>query len=947
MLEKILKPLANPKWQQEDPEKRLEALRELDDSLENHQPIFSQLAIEDTDTRVRLLAISKVDDLDKLAHLARHAGNAEEQSAATIRLAQMLARHYTNTSTLIQASKAYNDLPLLSALACHSESNDQQLAVIAIIDDEQVLSHIACHATIAKTRQLAAEKITSTDVLTQLEKETLGKDKAVNHIARDKLKDIKQHETEQQALEQQLLELCEKLEALAAGSYDPLFHQQLQHLQQQWQTLGGTDCDFNERFIKAQNLCLQHLEQHESQSREADEHEAGRAEICDTLDTLIQTIPDTADKPIHELLDFLTKQLEPLQQHWKALSNESQPSPKTSMRYQNSSRTLNTLHHHLHNICANENLAQTLEQIEACKTADPQQLKQWRKQLDKATYKHPWPDEIPCPPLVSRVSQGFEKLQLLGEQAKTSAAEAEKELNTLLTEIEKQLSDGAIDSAAKNINRGYNLRQKLNNKAANQLEGKLQLLSKQLYEYRDWQNYAALPKQTELCEKMEQLIGIDLPPNELAKAIKDLQKQWQDLHGGRSKEEQMLWKRFRKASDKAYKPCKAFFNDQQKIKQQNLEQRYAICTELEQYHQKYDWENADWKAVNKIIETAKNEFHKFSPVDNKDFKAVKARFSETLKPLNDKLIGEQKKNEQLKQQLIEQAERLNQQQDLDEQIEQLKKLQQQWQQIGITRRREDQKLWKKFRALCSPAFEKKQQNRQEFRDNIKNDITAANEICQQINKLAKADDNTLRQSSEAFNALKDRFHALEHLSKQHQKREFKRFYDACDFYKKRYGGIDRRKQQHHLKEAHRKAQLCDEIEACNNIDQLPALADGWESETALPEPLNTILEKRFSQAQTLAKGDSTTDRESNEQQRRLILIQLEILLDRETPAEDKPLRMEYQLKQLSSDFGKGKNQGKSQLNELIQEWFGCGPATEQQQAKLQQRFEQLAEKQLK
>src|SRR5688572_19893110 len=80
-----LKP--QPRWKHADPSVRLEALRDLDDSLE-----LGLLAESDSDVRVRRAAVAKLTTPDVLGRVAAHDADAETRDRAADRLVVLTSR---------------------------------------------------------------------------------------------------------------------------------------------------------------------------------------------------------------------------------------------------------------------------------------------------------------------------------------------------------------------------------------------------------------------------------------------------------------------------------------------------------------------------------------------------------------------------------------------------------------------------------------------------------------------------------------------------------------------------------------------------------------------------------------------------------------------------------------------------------------------------------------
>jgi hypothetical protein len=238
----------------------------------------------------------------------------------------------------------------------------------------------------------------------------------------------------------------------------------------------------------------------------------------------------------------------------------------------------------------------------------------------------------------------------------------------------------------------------------------MHLLGGQLRELTDWQGFATRPKQVSLCEQMEYLADQPMEPEAKAERIKELQNEWRDLGGSSDRD---LWSRFKKASDLAYEPCKVYFSAKSGLKKANLETRKTICEELRTFLENADWQTIDWKAAERIHQTAREEWKEAWPVEFRDNRPVQKQFDELLKQLEAPLNEERKKNEALKQGIVERAEALIDHEPLGEAMNQAKALQSEWTSIGITRHREDRKLWQAFRKACDQIFARRDAHKNE------------------------------------------------------------------------------------------------------------------------------------------------------------------------------------------------------------------------------------------
>jgi exonuclease SbcC len=237
---------------------------------------------------------------------------------------------------------------------------------------------------------------------------------------------------------------------------------------------------------------------------------------------------------------------------------------------------------------------------------------------------------------------------------------------------------------------------------------KFHLLDAKLKELEDWQRYASNSKRLELCEKMENLKDHnEIHPEEKAKAIQELQKQWRQLGTSDSREGQKLWQRFKLAGDLAFAVCSEYFDGRRDHREQNLQQRIKICDSLSLFLAENDWQETNWKAVNHIVKTARTEWKQFEDIPHANRKEIHHRFFNTLESIEAKIGEEQDRNHRLKQGYILQVQSLLETDDVTKMIREIKNVQSAWKQVGTTDRGVDQRLWKEFRKLCDATFAKR------------------------------------------------------------------------------------------------------------------------------------------------------------------------------------------------------------------------------------------------
>lgn len=486
---------------------------------------------------------------------------------------------------------------------------------------------------------------------------------------------------------------------------------------------------------------------------------------------------------------------------------------------------------------------------------------------------------------------------------------------------------------------------KLDSKLAHRHEGRLHLLQGQLRELQDWQVFAALPKLEQLCEAMEKLIHTDLPPAPKATSVRELQDAWRKIKLPPGKHSQALWDRFHKAGETAWIPCAAHFEQEKQQRTFNLQQRITICAALEQFEQGQDWDKADWKAVARILEKARQEFQQFHPIERGEEKSIRKRFDAAFNAIQTHLLTEQKRNEERKQQLVNNAAALEAMTDVEQATERVRQLQTQWKDVGSTRRHEDQKLWQRFQTHCNAVFAKRQSVRDAARQEEQDQAQTARQLCTSIAALAQLDDSALSANAAEFDRLQSSFRELlPRLPEKQQHAIKKSFHTACDQYRDKVAGIGKRQRQQQWLALAQRAALCTELEIDPTTTQQAALLPAWEEARAinLPSEWLKTIQARWDAACAHVESGTTPDYAMNEQQRRTLCIELEILLDLETPAEDKPLRHNLQMQKLQKGLGQTAGPRLERQEAFLLQWYSTAAATPAVQTALEARFTQAS-----
>jgi len=412
-----------------------------------------------------------------------------------------------------------------------------------------------------------------------------------------------------------------------------------------------------------------------------------------------------------------------------------------------------------------------------------------------------------------------------------------------------------------------------------------------LLEMRKWRNYAATEKKKELIAEMGKLPEAGLPPPDLGRRIQTMHEQWKAL--GRSEQNEKLWREFKKLSDQVYAPCKEYYRERKQRMTRNLKIRTELCEKLEVRLTEIEGKPVHIVKLNQLVSECNASWKDHAPVEQSKIKPLQKRYYAALKKLTNLRKEAMAENTARKQACVERAKELAAQEDCSAAAAEARKLQTEWKRIGPAEFRDEKRFREEFGAACEAIF--KAQGRKNAE--------------QQAKMRERARPPAERNHDELLERMAPRTDYLEKVEAG--------LFGAAD-----------------------SAEFTERRQAINIDDwkQLPAADENRASE--LDTRLQELLE-----TETLSDLESrAADRE---QRQRRASVQLEIHAGVNSPQEDHALRMEMQLQQLASGFGKrgpDNRQLAANLREAEIALTCAGPLTPDSRKALWQRLRKLRQR---
>jgi hypothetical protein len=227
----------------------------------------------------------------------------------------------------------------------------------------------------------------------------------------------------------------------------------------------------------------------------------------------------------------------------------------------------------------------------------------------------------------------------------------------------------------------------------------------ELRDVADWQRWANVGIQEQLCEKMEALAAVE-DPEAIAKQVRDLQQQWRQAADVPRAQGEALWKRFKDAHDKAWARCEAHFAAQAEARGGNLARKIALCERAEALAESTNWIQtadeikklqAEWKTIGAVSRgQEKAIWERFRSACDRFFTRRHADLAERKTVWADNLAK--------KEALCARAEALKDSTDWDTAATEMKRLQAEWKTIGPVKKTRSEALWQRFRGAADHFF---------------------------------------------------------------------------------------------------------------------------------------------------------------------------------------------------------------------------------------------------
>ena len=739
--------------------------------------------------------------------------------AAETRLSELLEQDAVSDIAVRALLASHAPRLAVSIASCSAAKTQREMALDAVTEESSLLE-VVQQTRSHDTRLAAASRLTQHDTIRAALTAVRSRDKVVAKQLQQRLDEEAAREAARIATTHAVGAALQSAEELSESVWSPQFKGRYQALEQRWKAFDEADiADRDLAFTAAMEKAGKVLAEHEEKvASEVKAEESVPADSSATEKSAEAVTPVIAEHSA-ELKGVIAKlgksNLEALPASLETLKGEMTGLPSDASKLVQHAEAVAVL------------FTPPFEMQKARPGALKQRMKRVEALLDTETLL-PGVDVAELD-YIGEFKAHLPALQNRMGKAEQESADRVKATHRQFAALSGIIKEGKWGPANSMMRRLQKKIDAMEPAERSGLDDKLNKANVQLTEMADWQDFAARPKLEALCESMEALPAKSLTPEPLAKEVRELQKSWKSL--GVSRASNDLWSRFKTAGDVAYEPCKAWFDEKQKLRQQKLDAKATLCDELEAEAAKLDEDNVDYKAIQKRVNTAKREWTKNRVQDRKPDKTLEARFSDALKPFDTVLAEQYDANASAKQALVEKVAALAEGEINQHSANQAKRLLSAWKLVGVMRRKEDQALWEVFNGHLGTIF--KHQNKVE-RDKKRaglEHVFRAKDIIKKLKSLARAD----AIDEGEVQSLASEFQGLAEFPERDKKfllRDFRSAIDACGRVQDK---ASKRRVHAEYEERMRLVGLCEQLELA--VEDPTAASDtlrddvvqGWDS----------------------------------------------------------------------------------------------------------------------
>ncbi|MCX6255660.1 MAG: DUF349 domain-containing protein [Bacteroidia bacterium] len=301
------------------------------------------------------------------------------------------------------------------------------------------------------------------------------------------------------------------------------------------------------------------------------------------------------------------------------------------------------------------------------------------------------------------------------------------------------------------------------------------------------EKYENLKKKYDIIDKIKDLVNREESINKTFHDFRLLQNEWHTAGVVPQSSLKDLWENYHHYVEIFYDYIKINKELRDLDLKKNLEAKVLLCEKAEELLLEPNPINAF-----RSLQDFHDQWREIGPVPQESKNEIWERFKEATSQINkrhheyfEKQKDDQRKNLEAKIALCEEVEAINLLEmknfkDFDERAEKVVELQKMWRTIGFAPKKQNNKVYQRFRDACDVFFEKKRGFYADNKEIQLNNLQLKNELCIQAEALHESTE--WKSTSDALIKLQKEWKEIGPVPRKQSERCWKRFRKACDHF---------------------------------------------------------------------------------------------------------------------------------------------------------------------
>ena len=294
-------------------------------------------------------------------------------------------------------------------------------------------------------------------------------------------------------------------------------------------------------------------------------------------------------------------------------------------------------------------------------------------------------------------------------------------------------------------------------------------------------------KKLQIVEELKALLEKTEDVNHTFPEFRELQNRWKAIDMVPQAKAKDLWDTYQHYVEKFYDYIKINNEFRDMDFKRNLDSKTALCVKAEALVDEANVVNA-FKELQKLHD----EWKEIGPVAKEFRDSIWERFKAATSVINknhqayfEQLKEEQKNNLEAKELLCVKAEEIasaapGESSDWNALSKEMEALQQQWKNIGFAARKDNQKIYDRFREACDKFYNSKREYYANFKNVMHENLKLKEQLCEEAEALMNSED--WKKATDKIIALQKRWKETGPVARKQSDAVWKRFRAACDFF---------------------------------------------------------------------------------------------------------------------------------------------------------------------